>query len=130
MAWRSKPPFRVDHVGSLIRPKELREARQAFLAHKLSREQLTEIEDRCIRDVIALQESAGLQAVTDGEFRRTSFREVLFENIDGFSKERAETDFEFEYADGSRRRATPVPKVAAKLKRRGSMAAGDFKFLK
>ena len=130
MAWRSKPPFRADHVGSLIRPKELREARQAFLAQKITRDALAAIEDRCIREVIALQEGAGLQAVTDGEFRRTSFREVLFENIEGFSKERAETDFEFEYADGSKRRATPVPKVAGKLKRRGSMAAGDFRFLK
>ena len=130
MAWRSTPPFRADHVGSLIRPAELRDARKAHLDGKLTRAQLAEIEDRCIREVIALQENAGLQAVTDGEFRRTSFREVLFANIEGFSKERAETDFEFEYADGSRRRATPVPKVATKLKRRGSMAAGDFKFLK
>lgn len=130
MTWRTTPPFRADHVGSLIRPQELREARKAFLAKTITRGQLREIEDRCVRDVIALQESAGLQCVTDGEFRRTSFREVLFDNVEGFSKERAETDFEFEYADGSRRRATPVPKVATKLKRRGSMAADDFKFLK
>jgi 5-methyltetrahydropteroyltriglutamate--homocysteine methyltransferase len=130
MSPRSKPPFRADQVGSLIRPKELRGARQAFLGGTLSREQLTEIEDRCIRDVIALQERVGIEAVTDGEFRRTSFREVLFDNVDGFSKDRVETDFEFAYADGSRRRATPVPKVAARLKRRGAMAAEDFRFLK
>jgi methionine synthase II (cobalamin-independent) len=130
MSWRSKPPFRADHVGSLLRPKELRDARQAFLAGKIARAELTALEDGAIRDVIALQQRVGLEAVTDGEFRRTSFREVLFDNVEGFSQERVETDFEFAYADGSRRRATPVPKVVAKLKRRGSMAAADFKFLR
>jgi len=130
MAQRTKPPFRADHVGSLIRPPELREARQAYLDGKIATPDLRAIEDRCIQDAIALQERVGLQAVTDGEFRRTSFREVLFDSMDGFSKERVETDFAFTYADGSSRRATPVPKVTAKLKRRGSMAADDFRFLK
>ena len=130
MGQRTRPPFRADQVGSLIRPQALREARQAHLAGKLSAEALRETEDRHIREVIAMQERVGLQAVTDGEFRRTSFREVLFDNVDGFSQERLETDFAFNYADGSTRRATPVPKVVAPLKRRGAMAAGDFGFLK
>jgi 5-methyltetrahydropteroyltriglutamate--homocysteine methyltransferase len=130
MAQRIKPPFRADQVGSLIRPQELRGARQSYLDGKIAIADLRKIEDRCIRDVIALQERVGLQAVTDGEFRRTSFREVLFSSMEGFSKERVETDFEFSYADGSKRRATPVPKVVSKLKRTGSMAADDFKFLK
>ena len=130
MAQRTRAPFRADHVGSLIRPRELREARQAHLEGKLPVAELRAIEDRLIREVIAMQERVGLQAVTDGEFRRTSFREVLFENMDGFSKERVETDFSFSYADGSTRRATPVPRVVSRLRRSGSMAAGDFKFLK
>ncbi len=130
MAQRTRPPFRADHVGSLIRPQELREARQAHLDGKLPAAELRVIEDRLVREVVALQERVGLQAVTDGEFRRTSFREVLFESIDGFSKERVETDFSFSYADGSTRRATPVPKVVSRLRRSGSMAAADFKFLK
>ena len=130
MAQRTRPPFRADHVGSLIRPPELREARQAHLEGKLPAAELRAIEDHLIREVVAMQERVGLQAVTDGEFRRTSFREVLFESIGGFSKERVETDFSFSYADGSTRRATPVPKVVSKLRRTGSMAARDFKFLK
>ena len=130
MAQRTKPPFRADHVGSLIRPPELREARQGFLDGRITAPDLRAIEDRCIRDVIALQQRVGLQAVTNaGEFRRASFREVLFDSMEGFSKERSETDFSFDYADGSSRRATPVPKVTARLKRRGSMAADDFRFL-
>jgi 5-methyltetrahydropteroyltriglutamate--homocysteine methyltransferase len=130
MAQRTKPPFRADHVGSLIRPQELRAARQAHLEGKLPALELRALEDRLIREAVAMQERVGLQAVTDGEFRRTSFREVLFESMDGFSRDRVETDFAFSYADGSTRRATPVPKVVARLKRSGSMAAADFTFLK
>jgi len=130
MAKRTRPPFRADHVGSLIRPRELREARQAHLEGHLLAAELRLIEDRLVREVVAMQQRVGLQAVTDGEFRRTSFREVLFESIDGFGKQRLETDFSFSYTDGSSRRATPVPKVVSRLRRTGSMAAGDFKFLK
>jgi len=130
MGQRTRPPFRADQVGSLIRPQPLRDARQAYLAGKMSGAELAEIEDVCIRDVVALQERVGLAAITDGEFRRTSFREVLFENVEGFSTERVETDFAFNYANGSTRRATPVPKVVAPLRRRGAMAATDFSFLK
>lgn len=130
MAERTRPPFRADHVGSLIRPQELRDARQAHLAGTVPAAELHALEDRLISEAVAMQEYVGLQAITDGEFRRTSFREVLFESIDGFSKERVETDFSFSYADGSTRRATPVPKVVSRLRRSGSMAAGDFRFLK
>jgi methionine synthase II (cobalamin-independent) len=93
-------------VGSLIRPQELCDARQAHLAGTMPAAELHALEDRLIREAVAMQERVGLQAITDGEFRRTSFREVLFERIDGFSKERVETDFSFSYADGSTRRAT------------------------
>lgn len=65
-----KPPFRADHVGSLLRPVELREARAARAAGTLSAEALREIEDRGIRDAIAQQKAVGLKAVTDGEYRR------------------------------------------------------------
>jgi 5-methyltetrahydropteroyltriglutamate--homocysteine methyltransferase len=65
-----KPPFRADHVGSLLRPMELREARAARAEGRMGAEALREIEDRCIRDVIAQQKAIGLKAVTDGEFRR------------------------------------------------------------
>ena len=126
MVERTRPPFRADHVGSLIRPKELRETREAHLAGTLPAAELRVVEDRCIRDCVAMQERVGLQAVTDGEFRRTSFRDVLFDSMAGFSKERVETDFSFTYADGSTRRATPVPTATGRLVRRGSMAADDF----
>ena len=61
MAQRTRPPFRADHVGSLIRPQELREARQAHLAGKLAARNCTRIEDRLIREAVAMQERVGLQ---------------------------------------------------------------------
>ena len=67
---RSKPPFRADHVGSLLRPPELRQARQDWKDGKLSADGLREVEDRCIRAVVAKQEDVGLKSITDGDFRR------------------------------------------------------------
>ena len=65
-----KPPFRADHVGSLLRPPQLKTARAEFADGKIDANTLKSIEDECIRTVVARQEAVGLQAVTDGEFRR------------------------------------------------------------
>ncbi|MGE0226364.1 MAG: 5-methyltetrahydropteroyltriglutamate--homocysteine S-methyltransferase [Acetobacteraceae bacterium] len=70
IAVRSVPPFRADHVGSLLRPKPLQEARAACKAGTLSPEALRAVEDRCIAEAIRRQEDLGLRAVTDGEYRR------------------------------------------------------------
>jgi 5-methyltetrahydropteroyltriglutamate--homocysteine methyltransferase len=64
------PPFRADQVGSLLRPPELAEARAKFMRGEIAAKKLREIEDRAIRDAVAKQEAIGLEAVTDGEFRR------------------------------------------------------------
>jgi 5-methyltetrahydropteroyltriglutamate--homocysteine methyltransferase len=66
----SRPPFHADQVGSLLRPKELHEARAAAKAGKLPPAELKKIEDRSIAHAVKQQEAVGLQAVTDGEFRR------------------------------------------------------------
>ena len=79
------PPFRADHVGSLLRPDKLREARARFLDGKFDAAELRALEDKYIRDAVALQESVGLEAVTDGEFRRTSFHFDFLGRIDGVS---------------------------------------------
>ncbi|MFL5377721.1 MAG: 5-methyltetrahydropteroyltriglutamate--homocysteine S-methyltransferase, partial [Myxococcales bacterium] len=69
----SAPPFRADHVGSLLRPKKLLEARAAFASGSLPRERLREIEDEAIREVVRMQEEVGLRSATDGELRRGSW---------------------------------------------------------
>src|SRR5690606_20830790 len=70
MAARTKPPFRADHVGSLLRPKELLKAREDYEAGRISAEQLRAIEDEAVRQVVKMQEDVGLQGITDGEYRR------------------------------------------------------------
>lgn len=129
MIKRSQPPFRAEHVGSLIRPARLREAREAWMAGKIGLPELQAIEDACIREAIALQERVGMQSITDGEFRRPSWRDGFFDNVDGFSREREQADFEFKLAGGKTQRTAPVPRVVGKLKRRHGIATREFQFL-
>ncbi len=68
-----RPPFRADHIGSLLRPPALRQAFRAHNAGKLDDSALAAAQDEAIRNVIRLQEEAGLSVVTDGEFRRGSY---------------------------------------------------------
>jgi 5-methyltetrahydropteroyltriglutamate--homocysteine methyltransferase len=79
---RSKPPFRADHVGSLLRTATLKAAREKRARGEISADALTEIEDREIDSVIRRQESAGLRSVTDGEYRRISWNYDFLENLD------------------------------------------------
>jgi 5-methyltetrahydropteroyltriglutamate--homocysteine methyltransferase len=64
------PPFRADHVGSLLRPPELLRARDELQAGRLSAEELRRVENDAIRDAVRMQQEIGLQGVIDGEFRR------------------------------------------------------------
>lgn len=84
MTIRSKPPFRADHVGSLLRPAVLHEARAKAARGEISAADLAAAEDRCIREVVALQEETGLQGITDGEFRRTWWHFDFLSGFDGF----------------------------------------------
>jgi len=77
------PPFRADHVGSLLRPPELVRAREQHQQGTLSAEALRAIEDRSIRDVAKLQEEIGLQGITDGEYRRTIWHADFLRQIEG-----------------------------------------------
>ncbi|MFZ0102712.1 MAG: 5-methyltetrahydropteroyltriglutamate--homocysteine S-methyltransferase, partial [Pseudolabrys sp.] len=67
---QGRPPFRADHVGSLLRPPALRQAFRLNEEKEMSDAEFSKLQDQCIRDVVVLQEDVGLQAVTDGEFRR------------------------------------------------------------
>ena len=83
MTARATPPFRADHVGSLLRPRELQAARAAWKAGTLTREALRAVEDRCIAAAIAKQEEIGLRAVTDGEYRRAYWHYDFVSGLDG-----------------------------------------------
>ena len=77
------PPFRADHVGSLLRPKELQAARAAWKAGALPLDALREVEDRCIAAAVAKQEEIGLRAATDGEYRRAYWHYDFVAGLDG-----------------------------------------------
>ena len=83
---RSTPPFRADHVGSLLRPQRLLQAREDFAADRISADELKQIEDDSVRDVVRMQEDVGLQSATDGEFRRASWHMDFIYALEGISK--------------------------------------------
>jgi 5-methyltetrahydropteroyltriglutamate--homocysteine methyltransferase len=87
---RDTPPFRADHVGSLLRPERLLKAREDFAADRISADELKSIEDDSIRDVVRMQEDVGLQSATDGEFRRASWHMDFIYALEGI--EQAEDD--------------------------------------
>ncbi|MDR3538422.1 MAG: 5-methyltetrahydropteroyltriglutamate--homocysteine S-methyltransferase [Acetobacteraceae bacterium] len=80
---RVRPPFRADHVGSLLRPRPLQAARAAWKAGQLDGDALRAVEDRCIAAAIAKQEEIGLRAATDGEYRRAYWHYDFVAGLDG-----------------------------------------------
>lgn len=86
MTRRSEPPFRADHVGSLLRPPDLLDARARHTAGSLDAAGLRAVEDAAIREVVGRQEEAGLPSVTDGEFRRTSWHMDFIYRLGGITK--------------------------------------------
>lgn len=124
MAAKLNPPFRAEHLGSLPRPPHLIAARKQWEEGNLPIEELRTIEDSCISESVAMQESTGIRVITDGEFRKYSWRDLLFDSTDGFGKKANESDFTFTDFSGTKRKGNDVPDVIGKLKRRDMMAPG------
>jgi 5-methyltetrahydropteroyltriglutamate--homocysteine methyltransferase len=124
-----KPPFRADHVGSLLRPSELLAARAQHQAGEVSAATLREVEDRSIRDAVALQEAIGLRGITDGEYRRTYFHIDFLEQLDGIAV-RGGIATKFHRHDKEIDFAPPRLEVVGKLRRSRAIAGADFEFLK
>ena len=78
-----KAPFRANHVGSLLRPPELRQARERYQKGEIGAAQLREIEDRCVRDAVKMQEDVGMHGITDGEFRRNLWHADFLSQFQG-----------------------------------------------
>ena len=95
MSKRTKPPFRADHVGSLLRPPALKKARDQRTKGEITPAQLKEIEDREIERVIKNQEDVGLQSITDGEFRRSWWHLDFLWGLDGIEKHIMDTGVAF-----------------------------------
>src|SRR4051812_41638139 len=83
---RDTPPYRADHVGSLLRPQKLLEARKKHADGEITDHELRQVEDDAIQDVVRMQEEVGLQSATDGEFRRAAWHMDFIYSLDGISK--------------------------------------------
>jgi 5-methyltetrahydropteroyltriglutamate--homocysteine methyltransferase len=120
------PPFRADHVGSLLRPPELREARERARRGEMDPAQLRAVEDRCIRDVVAFQESLGLQGITDGEFRRDWWHIDFLRGFEGVTTIEGRTfGVHFQGADAQ----PPLMQVTGRIRRTKPSMLDHFRFL-
>ena len=119
------PICRADHIGSLLRPKELREAYKNLVSGKIDGAQFKDAQDKSIRDAISMQESAGLGAVTDGEFRRRSWFAGFVDAVDGLIHK--DTEFNF-IEEGEASVSVPVPHAEASIKRTGSITTDEFSY--
>jgi 5-methyltetrahydropteroyltriglutamate--homocysteine methyltransferase len=126
---RTSPPFRADHVGSLLRPPELLKAREEFQAGKIDAQQLRAVEDDAIRDVVALQREVGLQSATDGEFRRASWHMDFIYQLGGISTAPGDIKVKFRNADGVIEWTPAALHVGEKLHLDHTIFAEDFQFL-
>jgi 5-methyltetrahydropteroyltriglutamate--homocysteine methyltransferase len=97
---RTEPPFRADHVGSLLRPPELLRAREELAQGRLSADELRGVEDDAIRDAVRMQEEVGLQSATDGEFRRASWHMDFIYQLDGIDQADEQVRVEFHNEQG------------------------------
>jgi 5-methyltetrahydropteroyltriglutamate--homocysteine methyltransferase len=122
-----KPPFRADHVGSLLRPKALHEARAKRKKGEISAEALKQAEDRHIREVVKLQEDVGLQSITDGEFRRDWWHIDFLHGFDGVDLAAPQ------YANDAKFKNTeeqpPYMIISGKIRRTRPSMLSHFQFL-
>src|SRR5579862_1582136 len=130
MAQRNTPPFRADHVGSLLRPPELHAARDQKKRGEITAEQLRQVEDKAIRDVVKLQEDLGFQVTTDGEFRRTFWHLDFLEQFANVTVVPPSIKASFHTHTGDIHFAPPGIRVVGKLSRPHPIFVDHFKFLK
>jgi 5-methyltetrahydropteroyltriglutamate--homocysteine methyltransferase len=124
------PPFRADHVGSLLRPPELLRARADHHAGHIPREELRRIEDAAIRNVVRMQEETGLEGVSDGEFRRGSWHMDFIYQIGGVSKAEQQLTIQFRNERGAVEFNPTAHRVNGKLALERTIFGEDFAFLK
>jgi 5-methyltetrahydropteroyltriglutamate--homocysteine methyltransferase len=126
---RAKPPFRADHVGSLLRPPALLRARDEFEAGRITADELRGIEDEAIRAVVKMQRDVGLQSATDGEFRRASWHMDFIYRLGGIEKAPGDITVHFRNDEGEIDFTPAAIHVADKVHLGETIFGEDFKFL-
>ena len=130
MAEIATPPFRADHVGSLLRPAELLRARAEHQAGRISAAELRRVEDRAIGDAVRLQRELGLSGVTDGEFRRGSWHMDFLYRVGGVSRIDQSLRLQFKNEAGTVEAALGAFRIAGRLSLDETIFGEDFAFLK
>jgi 5-methyltetrahydropteroyltriglutamate--homocysteine methyltransferase len=131
MPSRDTPPFRADHVGSLLRPTDLTRARADFKAGRIDSDELRAVEDDAILNVMALQRDAGLQTVTDGEFRRSSWHMDFIYALGGIEQVDGESmHVQFRSDDGEYDYAPPAMRVGSTITLPETIFANAFSFVR
>jgi len=128
MAQRTAPPFRADHVGSLLRPTELHEARAKAKRGEMSADALRALQDRHIREAVAKQESIGMQLVTDGEFRRDWWHIDFIHGFDGVELAAGDAYGDAKFKNTEEQ--PPFMMVKSRIRRTKPSMLEHFKFLK
>jgi 5-methyltetrahydropteroyltriglutamate--homocysteine methyltransferase len=123
---RVNPPFRADHVGSLLRPKPVLEMRERRDNGEVSAAELREVEDNWIRDAVKKQENVGLKSITDGEFRRLFFHLDFLEQVGGVTV----SGMIDSSSKGKGEFTPPRLVVTGKLRHVKNIQVDDFNFLK
>ena len=126
---RNTPPFRADHVGSLLRPQRLLTARDEFAAGIIDAGQLEEVEDEAIQTVVALQEDIGLQAATDGEFRRASWHMDFIYRLGGISQAPGNLAVKFQGPAGTIEFTPAALAVDGRIRVEQTIFERDFRYL-
>jgi 5-methyltetrahydropteroyltriglutamate--homocysteine methyltransferase len=129
MAKRTTPPFRADHVGSLLRPRRLLDARERFAADQITAAELREVEDEAIRGVVAMQEEVGLQSITDGEFRRRSWHMDFIYQLGGIVHAEDGLKVQFRNAEGVIEFTPAALHVDAEIRLDDVIFGDDFGYL-
>ena len=122
-----KPPFHAEHIGSFVRPPRLIEAARAHKAGKIDDAAFHTVQDDCIREIVAFQESIGLPSITDGEFRRRSWSAGFIDAVDGFALRDGTLGFRNESGVMG---IASSPYAKQRLHRRQRIVADDYRFLK
>ncbi len=127
---RTSPPFRADHVGSLLRPPELKAAREAHKEGRIDAEELRVAEDEAIRAVVRMQRDVGLQSATDGEFRRTAWHMDFIYQLAGIEQAPGHIRVQFHNEKGDIEWTPAAIHVAEKVHLDHTIFGDDFRFLR
>ncbi len=130
MGRRSDPPFRADHVGSLLRPEPLLAARAQAAAHEITADALRQVEDGSIRDIVAMQRDVGLQSATDGEFRRSAWHMDFIYQLEGVTQADERMHVQFFNDAGTLDFAPAALRINDRIRLGETIFADHFRFLK